>query len=113
MASKCSTKKNTNNQNQPPSHEVKSSLSNKPLEFPTFDPSRRYFPHIPSQSTLDPTYTSLIEMLHGVTPDEPILLIPNKEVNELCQHTCAYLQSIGQIPIIYQIPRAHSSHRRT
>ena len=41
MASKRSTRNNTSIQNQPPSREVKSSLSNKPLEFPTFDPSRQ------------------------------------------------------------------------
>ena len=42
-----------------------------------------------------------------------MLLIPNNEVNQLRRHTRAYLQSIGQILVIYQIPRAHSSHRRT
>ena len=84
MANKRSTRKNTSGQNQPPLREVKSSLSNKPLEFPTFDPSRRYSPHISSHSTLDPTYTSspdtpnpnldssLIEEPHGVTPEEPV-----------------------------------------
>ena len=58
MASKCSIGKNTSDQNQPPSREVKILLSNKPLEFPTFDPSQKYSPHIPSHSTPDPTYTS-------------------------------------------------------
>ena len=58
MASQRSTGKDTSGQNQPPSREVKSSLSNKPLEFPTFDPSGRSSPHISSHSTLDPTYTS-------------------------------------------------------
>ena len=125
MASKHSTRKNTSGQNQPPLRKVTNSLSNKPLEFPTFDPSRRYSPHISSQSTPDPTYTSspetpnpninssLNEELHGVTPDDPMFLISNNEVNQLRQHTRAYLQSIGQILIIYQIPRDHSSHRRT
>jgi hypothetical protein len=147
MASKHSTRKNTSGQNQPPLRKVTNSLSNKPLEFPTFDPSRRYCPHIPSQTTPDPTYTSspetpnpnldpsqttpdptytsspetpnpnldpsLIEDLCSVTPDEPVFLVPNKEVNDLHQHTHAYLQSIGQIPVIYKIPRARSSHRRT
>ena len=61
MASKHSTRKNTSGQNQPPSREVKSSLSNKPLEFPTFDPSGRYSPHIPSHSTADLTYTSSLD----------------------------------------------------
>ena len=84
MASKRSTGKNTSDQNQPPSCEVKDSLSNKPLEFPTFDPSGRYSTHIPSQSTPYITYTSspetpnpnsnpsLNEELCGVTPKEHV-----------------------------------------
>ena len=125
MASKSSTGKNTSNQNQPPSCEVTNSKSNKPLGFPTFDPSRRYSPHISSQSTLDPTYTSspetpspnpnvyLNKELHFVTPDDLVFIISNNKVNQLRQHTCAYLLYISQIPVIYQIPRALSSHRRT
>jgi hypothetical protein len=42
-----------------------------------------------------------------------MFLVPNKEVNHLRRHTRAYLKSISQIPIIYQIPRARSSQRRT
>ena len=42
-----------------------------------------------------------------------MFLIPNNEVNQLCQHTHAYLNSISEIPAIYQIPRARSSQRRT
>ena len=125
IASKHSTENNTSGQNQPPSCEVTNSLSNKPLEFPTLDPSSRYSPHIPFQSTPDPTYTyspkipnpnpdsSLNEEPHIVTPDEIMFLIPNNEVNQLRQHTHVYLQSIDQIPIIYQIPRACTSHIRT
>ena len=125
MAIKRSTKKNTSSQNQPPSGEVTNSQSNKPLEFPTFDPLERYSPNISSHSTLVPTYTSsldtsnpnldssLNEELCGLTPDDPVLLVPNNEVNQLYRHTYAYPQSIGQIPVIYQIPRACSSHRRT
>jgi hypothetical protein len=72
----------------------------------------------------DPTYTSspdtpnpnqdtsLNEEPRGVMPDEPVFLIPNNEVNQLRWHTRAYLKSIGQIPTIYQIPRAWSSQRR-
>jgi hypothetical protein len=79
MASKHSTGNNTSSQNQPPPREVTNSLSNKPLEFPTFNPFRQYSTHIPSQSTPDLTYTSssetpnlnsnpsLIKELHGVT----------------------------------------------
>ena len=105
--------------------EVTNSLSNKPLEFPTFDPFGRYSPHIPSQSTPNPTYTSspetpnpnmdssLNEELHVVTPNDHVFLIPNNEVNQLHRHTHAYLKSISQIPAIYQIPRARTSQRRT
>ena len=125
MASQRSTGKNTSIQNEPPSREIKRSLSNKPLAFPTCDPSGRYTPNIPSRSTPDPTYTSSHNTpnhnldsysnkeLHGVTPEEPMFLIPNNDVNQLRQHTHAYLKSIGQIPAIYQIPRALSSQRRT
>ena len=93
MASKHRTGKNTSNQNQPPLREVTNSISSKPLEFPTFDPFGRYSPHIPSQSTPDPTYTSspetpnpnpdssLNKELHGVTLDEHVFLTPNNEVN--------------------------------
>ena len=125
MASKHSIGKNKSIQNQWPSHEVTNSLSNKPLEFLTFNPSGQYSPHIHSQSTPDPTYTSspetpnpnpdysLNEELHGVTLDEPVFLIPNNEVNQIHRHSHAYLQSIGQILVIYQIPRSHSSYRIT
>ena len=57
--------------------------------------------------------SSLNEENHGGTLDQLVFLIPNNEVNQLHQHTRAYLQSIGQIPVIYQIPRARSSHRGT
>ena len=91
MVSKCSTGKNTSGQNQPPSCEVTNSLSNKPLEFPTFDPSRQYSPHIHSQSTTDRTYISspetpnpnidpsLNEEINNVTPKEPAFLIQIKK----------------------------------
>jgi len=84
MASKSSAGKNTSDQNQPPSREFTNSQSNKPLEFPTFDPSGRYSSHISSHSTPDHTYTSspdttnlnpnssLIEEPHGVTLDDPM-----------------------------------------
>ena len=125
MASQHSIGDDTSNQNQPPSHETKRSLSHKTLEFPTYDPSRRYTPKFPSRSTPDPIYTSSPntpnpntespsnEELRGVTPEEPTFLVPNNEVNKLRQHTCSYLKSIGKIPAIYQIPRAQSSQRRT
>ena len=52
MGSKRSIGNNTSGPDQPPSYEVKVSFSDKPMEFPTFDPSRRYSPYILSQSTL-------------------------------------------------------------
>ncbi|CAF4330217.1 unnamed protein product, partial [Adineta steineri] len=91
MASQRSTGKDTSGQNQLPSRETKRSLSNKPLEFPTYDPFGRYTPKFPSQSTPDPTYTSSPntpnpnlespsnEELRGVTPEEPLFLTPNNE----------------------------------
>ena len=99
MASKCSTGNNTSGPNQPPSREVKESLSDKPLDFPTFNFSGRYSPHIPSQSTPDPTYTSSPktldphldsssnEELRGVTQEEPLYCIPKNEFNQLRRHT--------------------------
>ena len=89
MASQRSTGKDTSGQNQPPSHETKRSLSHKTLEFPTYDLSRRYTQKFPSRSTPDPIYTSSPdtpkpntkspsnEELHGVTPEEPVYLVPN------------------------------------
>ena len=40
-------------------------------------------------------------------------LILKIEVNQLHRHTREYLKSLGQIPIIYQIPRSRFSQRRT
>ncbi|CAF4395881.1 unnamed protein product [Adineta steineri] len=125
MASQHSTGKDTSIQNQPPSHETKRSLSKKPLAFPTYDHSRRYTPNFPSRSTPDRTYTSSPdtpnpnlesspnEEIHGVTSNEPTFLVPNNVVNQIHRHTRAYFNSIGQIPAIYQNPRARSSQRRT
>ena len=93
MANKHNTRKKTSGPNKPPSCEVKDSVSDKPLDFPTFNFSRRYSPHIPSQSTPDPTYTSspetpnpnqdsvLNEEICGVTPEDPVYHIPNNEVD--------------------------------
>ena len=118
MASQRSTGKDRSGQNQPPSREKKRSLSNKTLEFPTYDLSGRYTRKIPSRSTPDPIYSSSPNTpnpnrespsdkeIHGVTPEEPVFLVPDSEVNQLRRHTRAYLKSIGQIPAIYQIPRA-------
>ena len=40
-------------------------------------------------------------------------LIPKTEVNQLRRHSRAYLKSLCQIPIIYQIPRSRFSQCRT
>lgn len=99
MANKHSTRKNTSGPNQPPLYEVKDLVSDKPLKFPTFDPSGSYSPHIPSQSTHDPTYTSSLETPYpnqdssmneeicGVRPEEPIYCFPNNKVDQLHRHT--------------------------
>ena len=104
---------------------MKETTSKKPLEFPTFEFSEIYSTQIPSQSTPHPTYTSspktldqhkgssLNKVIQGVTPKEPLYRIPNTKVNQLCHHTRAYLKSIGQIPIIYQMPRSRASQKRT
>ena len=116
MARQHSTGKDTSGQIQPPSHENKRSLSHKTLEFPTYDLSGRYTPKFPSRSTPDPIYSSSLdtpnpnmespsnEELCGVTLEELVFIIPNNEANKLHRHTRAYLKSISQIPIIYQIP---------
>ena len=99
MTSKHSTGKNTSGPNQPPSREVKDSVSEKPIVFPTFNFSGRYSPHIPSQSTPDPTYTSSLETpdpkqysssneeLPSVTPKEPLYHIPNNNFDQFQHHT--------------------------
>ena len=101
MVSKNRTGKNTNGPNQRPSQEVKDSTttSKKPLDFPTFEFSRRYPPQIPSQAIPNPTYTSsldtldphqdssLNEELRGVTPEDPLYQIPNTELDHLHCHT--------------------------
>ena len=95
MANQRSTRKDTSDQNQPPLRETKISLSNKPLAFPTYNPSGRYTQQLPSQSTPDPIYTSSPntpntntespsnEDLRGVTLEEPVFLVPNNDVNQL------------------------------
>jgi hypothetical protein len=113
MASKLSTRKNTNGPNQPPSCQVKGSVSDNPLNFITFDFFGRYSPHNPSQSTPDPNYTSSPktldpnqdsssnEELRGVTSEQSLYRIPNNEVDQLRRDSRAYLKSISQIPVIY------------
>ena len=95
MAGQRSTGKDTSGLNQPRSHETNISLSHKTLKFPTYDLSGRYTPKFPSRSTPDPIYTSSPDTpnpntkspsnkeLRGVTPEEPVYLVPNNEVNQL------------------------------
>ena len=93
---------------------MKDPTSKKPLDFLTFEFYGRYTPQIPSKYTPDPHQdSSLNEELRGVTLEEPLYHIPNTEVDQLHHHTRVYLMSIGQIPIICQIPRYHFSQRRT
>ena len=115
--------------NQPHSQEVKdsSTASNKsfkiPSNFISSQFTKRYPLENPTQPTLDPSHTSSSDIPHqdsssneelrGVSSEEPLYLIPKNKVNLLCRHTRAYLKSLGQIPIIYQIPRSRFSQRRT
>ena len=125
----CNTKYISIGPNQPHSREVKdsSTSSKKPFEVPydfiSSQLTRGYPPKIPTQPTLDPSYTYLYDLPHqdsssneelrGISLEEPLYLIPKTEVNQLRRHTRAYLKSLGQIPIIYQIPRYQVSQRRT
>ena len=94
-----------------------------PFNFISSQTTERYPPKIPIQPTPYPSYTSSPNIPHqdsssdeeiqGVSSNKPLYLIPKTEVNQLCHHTRAYLKSLGQIPIIYQIPRSQFSQRRT
>ena len=114
MASSHNTEKSSTVPNQPHSQEV---------EHPTIDskntfevPFDLFSSQIPIQPTPNPSHTSSPDIPHqdsssneelqGVSLEEPLYLIPKTEVNQLCRHTRAYLKSLGQIPIIYQIPRS-------
>ena len=129
MANRHNTEKRSTFPNQPHSWEVKYSgtSSKKPFEVP-FDLissqlTRRYPPNIPTQPTIDPSYTSSPDIPHqdsssneelqGVSFEEPLYLIPKTEFNQFHRHTWAYLKSLVQIPIIYQISISWVSHRRT
>ena len=83
-----------------------------PFDFISSQTIEGYHPKIPIQPTLDPSYTSSPDIpnqdsssnkyLQGVSFEEPLYLVPKTKVNQLR----AYLKSLGQIPIIYQIPRS-------
>ena len=129
MANMHNTKKISIGPNQPHSLEVEhpaidsNNTFEVPFDFSSSQSFERYPPEIPIQPTLDPSYTSSPDIpnqdsssneeLQGVSFEEPLYLIPKTEVNQLRRHTRAYLKSLGQIPIIYQIPRSHFSQRRT
>lgn len=122
MASRCNIEKSSTGPNQPHSWEVEylATDSKNPFEVP-FDlissqSIEWYPPDIPKQPTPDPSYTSLPDIPHqdsssnqeiqGVSSEEILYLIPKTEVNQLHCHTWAYLKSLGQIPITYQILRS-------
>jgi hypothetical protein len=129
MASKYNTEKSSTGPNQPHSREVEHrAIDSKntfevPFDFISSQTIRQYPPKIPIQPTPNPSYTSSPniphqdsssnEELQGVSSEEPLYLIPKIEVNQLRRHTRAYLKSLGQIPIIYQIPRSRFSQKRT
>ena len=111
------TEKSSIGSNQPHSREVKDSsiASKKPFEVPYDFISSQFIglypPKIPTQPTLDSSYTSSPDIPHqdsssneelrGVNMEEPFYLIPKTEVNQIHRHTRAYLKYLGQIPIIY------------
>ena len=121
MASRRNTRKSSTGPNQPHSRAVKdsSTASKKHFEVPSdFISSQfpgRYPPKIPTQPTIDPSYTSSPDIpqqdssspdiphqdsysnkeLQDVSSEEPLYLILKSEVN---------LKSLRQIPIRYQIP---------
>ena len=124
MTSRHNTEKSSTSPNQPHSQEVEHpSLDSKNIFGIPFDFIERYPPDIPIQPTLDPSYTSSPDIpnqdspsdeeLQGVSSDKPLYLIPKTKVNQLHHHTRAYLKSLGQIPITYQIPRSRVAKRRT
>ena len=129
MASRYNIEKSSIGPNQSHSQEVEHpAIDSKntfevPFDFISSQTTRWYPPEIPIQPTIDPSYTSSPDIPHqdsysneevwGVSSEKPFYLIPKTEVNQLRHHTRAYLKSLGQIPIIYQIPRYRFSQRRT
>ena len=125
MANRNNTEKSSTSPNQPHSREVEHPTIDSentfevPFDFISSQTTKRYALDIPTQPTLDPSYTSSPDIPHqdsssdeeiwGVSSEEPLYLIPKTEVNRLHHHTRAYLKSLGQIPIIYQIPRSRFS----
>ena len=129
MDNRHNTEKSSTCPNQPHSREVEHpAIDSKntfevPFDFISSQTIERYPPEISIQSTLDLSYTSSPDIpnqdsssneeIWGVSSEEPLYLIPKSEVNQLHCRTRAYLKSLGQIPIIYQIPRSQFYQRRT
>ena len=125
MANKHNIEKISTSPNQPHSREVEHpTIDSKntfevPFDFISSWTIEGYHPKIPTQPTLDPSYTSSPnipnqdsssnEELRGVPSEKPLHLIPKIEVNQLRHHTQAYLKFLRQIPIIYKIPRSRFS----
>ena len=120
MANRHNTEKSSTGPNEPHLREVEHpTIDSKntfkvPFDFISSQTIEGYHPEIPIQPTLGPSYTSSHDIpnqdsssnkeLQGVSSEEPWYLIPKTEVNHLRHHTRAYLKSLSQIPIIYQIP---------
>jgi hypothetical protein len=129
MANMHNTEKSSRCPNQLPSREVEhptidsNNTFEVPFDFISSQTIKGYPPKIPIQPTPYPSYTSSLDIpnqdsssneeFEGVSFEKPLYLIPKTEVNQLHCHTRAYLKSLGQIPIIYQIPRSRFSQRRT
>ncbi|CAF4353401.1 unnamed protein product, partial [Adineta steineri] len=129
MANRHNTEKSSTGPNQPHSCEVEhltiysKNTFEVPFDFISSQSTEGYHPEIPIQPTLDPSYTSSPDIpnqdsssnkeLQGVSSEKLLYLIPKTKVNQLRHHTQAYLKSLGQIPIIYQISRSRFSQRRT
>ena len=101
MASKCDTGKKSIGPNKPPSWEIKNlaASSKKSFEFSSNFISSQHierYPHnVPTQITLDPSYTSSPdsptqnedsysnEGIWGLTPEDSLYHVPNNEVDML------------------------------
>ena len=97
MANKSNTENISIGPNQPHSQELKDSVTAVPSDFISSQSIRRYAPYIPTQSTLDPSYTSSTVIpdqdsssnkeLRGVSSKKPLYLIPKTKFNQLHCHT--------------------------
>ena len=129
MSNRKNTEKSSIGSNQPHLREVKDLATDSKNHFEVpFDSissqSIEWYPlDIPIEPTPNMYYTSSLDIPHqdsssneeiwDVSFKEPLHLIPKTEVNQVHCHSRAYLKSLGQIPIIYQILRSQFSQRRT